>query len=204
MIFWVILFLLVIAISFTLALRSMRDYQEIPQKSKVEYGLFLIRQTANFHPRFLDNLHKEMTEKGLLISLERLFKGKKAVLTIFGPREFLEKFKPELDLLELEDYTPNIDSKNISIWEVDGVDNVFSYLPQLGENDQFFWQVVLNPHEGKAGYFKIQIRAALYPVEVLRSSIAQMMDFYRLRSWSNTSKSLVVDSSAVLNLLKVN
>ncbi|EKD84968.1 MAG: hypothetical protein ACD_38C00123G0003, partial [uncultured bacterium] len=89
MILWLILFLLIIGISFILAFRSMKDYQEIPKASKVEYGLFLIRRTDSFDAGVLGSIGKFMLDNSLIISLERLFKGNKAALTIFGPKEIL-------------------------------------------------------------------------------------------------------------------
>src|SRR3989338_5569825 len=110
MILWLALFILVIAISFILALGSMREYQEIPLKSKEEYGLFLIRNIVNLDAALLESLREHIAKDGLLLSIERLFRGQKAALTIFGPKRILENFKAELSLLELDDYSLNLNS----------------------------------------------------------------------------------------------
>lgn len=172
MILWIALFILVVAISFVLALQSMRDYQEIPQHAQTEYGLFLIRQTGMFNASVLDSLRTLMLKKGLIISIERLFKGKQAALTIFGPKEILKKFSSQLDLLELEDYTLNLDGKEVHTWEV-GVreaervnpqllNDIFKDLPMLSDQDQFFWQIILGAKPDKEPFFQTQIRAAVY------------------------------------------
>lgn len=234
MILWIILFLLIVAISFVLAYRSMKDYSEIPKASKVEYGLFLIRQTENFTASALDSIGELMLEAGLIISIERLFKGTQAALTIYGPKIILDKFTPNLNLLELEDYASRLESKDISIWEVGlrdqkgylGGPNIFQNLSQLGQEDQFFWQVVLGSRKEKGSIsFQTQIRAALFCKDpsrkkVLTSSLQelkpgeltkipkpfsteQMMDFFKMRSLSKDSNGPILDSEGVLSLLKV-
>lgn len=230
MILWLALFFLVIAISFILALRSMRDYQDIFQQSKTEYGLFLIRQTERFNSNALDSIRKFLLEEeaGLIISIERLFKGSQAALTIFGPKNILDKFALEFNLLELEDYTQELESQHVSLWEVgvkdagkfnsESLDSVFNNLPLLEGEDQFFWQVVV-------GRDRTQIRAALYSKDPVRRqtladrfqnltsgqlikiprpfSSEQMMAFFRLRSLGKDSKAPVLDSEGIIRIVKV-
>lgn len=105
MVLWIVLFILVLAISFILALKSMTDYQEVP---KGDNGLFLIRQTKQL---------KDLLDASTNIVLERLFKGKQAALVVFGPRQIVEKYKNHLDLVELEDYT-NVDKDQVVAWEI--------------------------------------------------------------------------------------
>lgn len=231
MMLWLILFLLIIAASFILALLSMRDYQEIPEKSQEEHGLFLIRQTENFNAKFLDAIRKFMQAKGLIISIERLFKGSKAALTIFGPKKILEQFTQTLNLLELEDYTENFPFGDIVMWELGvknadnnlpHINNIFRSLPSLEHEDQFLWQVILMQGEGLS--FQTQIRAAVYSKEPARRqelaaqlqnlnagelikiprpfSKEQMINFYRLRSLSKDSKGSVLTSEGAARLLK--
>lgn len=233
MILWIALFLLVIAISFVLALRSMRDYQDIPQKTKEEYSLFLIRQPGNFNSQTLDDIGKSMLADGLIISLERLFKGSQAALTIFGPKRILSQFMESLNLLELEDYTEGYSSSDVSIWEM-GAKNtnrqsdntIFENISQLGGDDQFFWQLVLGAKKIKDNLaFQTQIRAVVYCQDPIRRkalvplfenlqsgslikvpkpfSTEQMMDFYNLRVLSKDSSGAILDSAGVINLLRV-
>src|SRR5688572_3161726 len=117
MILWVVLFVLVVAISFVLAAQSMRDFSEVPAK-EAEYGLFLIRNTVALTPAVLDSIKNELLESKTIISFERLFKGGKSALVAFGPRELLLNHQSALDLLELEDYTQNVEVEHISAWEV--------------------------------------------------------------------------------------
>ncbi len=227
MILWLALFVLVIAISFVLALQSMRDYQEIPQKPKEEYGLFLIRRLDNFNPVILESILKQVFAKNLIISIERLFKGNQTALTIFGSKTILQRFNNDLDFLELEDYALNLDSKDVSVWEMgvrdadkfneDNLGDIFHNFPKLEDEDQFFWQVVV-------GKERAQIRAALYSKKPARRkvlapvlqnltlgtlikvpkpfSIEQMMGFYRSRSLGKDSKAPDLDSAGVMRLLK--
>ncbi|MBI2196792.1 hypothetical protein HYU45_04260 [Candidatus Daviesbacteria bacterium] len=233
MILWIALFLLVVAISFVLALRSMRDYQDIPQRKKEEYGLFLIRQPGNFSAQILDHIGKAMLVDGLIISLERLFKGSQAALTIFGPKRMLDQFMESLSLLELEDYTEGYSSSEVAVWEMgvretghQSVNTVFENISRLGADEQFFWQLVLGAKKIKETIvFQTQIRAVVYSKDPLRRKVLvplfenlqagslikvpkpfsteQMMDFYRLRSLGKDSSGPVLDTEAVIRLLKV-
>lgn len=173
MILWFVLFLLIIGISFVLAFRSMKDYQETPKNFKSEYGLFLIRHPDRFNANVLDAIGQSILEEGLIISIERLFKGKQAALTIFGPKKILDRFTESLNLLELEDYANALDHKDISVWEVgvkgakdfkfDSPNNIFKNLSELKEEEQFFWQMVLGVRKEKEGLsFQAQIRAVIY------------------------------------------
>lgn len=179
MILWLALFLLVVGISLLLAFRSMKDYQEVPQSQKVEYGLFLIRQPQEFNASFLDALKELMFKDKLIISAERLFKGTQAALTIFGPKSLLNQFAQKLNLLELEDYTSNLNSEETSVWElgVKGaqkfediqIENIFQDLPNMEPDDQFYWQVVLEAVKTKGSLsFDSQIRAALFVKDPIR------------------------------------
>lgn len=169
MILWVVLFILIIAISFVLAFRSMKDYQEIPQQGKAEYGLFLIRKPSGFNTMFLDELLIKTKGVNLIVSIERLFKDKKSALLLFAPKNILQNFFDQLDLIELEDYTPSLSVKDTVVWEVgfkknipnEIMPNIFSAFPDLLGNDQFFWQVILG---GK----RTQIRAVLYSEDPAR------------------------------------
>lgn len=228
MFLWLALFLLVILISFILAFRSMKDYQEIPQKTHVEYGLFLVRQIKNFDVGIVDSIYQIVFTSGEIVSFERLFKGHQTALTIFGPKNILAQFQDELDLLELEDYTTEFNIDNVSIWEV-GVrrnanlnpghfNKIFSELPKLEADEQFFWQVI--PRQ-----YQVQIRAAVSSKDPSRKkmltstlqnlnagglikipkpfSTQYMIDFYRARSLSKGNSRVTLDSEGVLHLLRV-
>jgi len=171
--------LLVVAISFVLAYMSMKDYHYAPRISKDEYGLFLIRQTANLNTEALRSMSHQMLSEGLIISVERLFKGPQAALTIFGPRKILSKFMESLNLLELEDYTEKLMTSHISVWEVgarslkdqgQAAGNIFEGLSKLGAEDQFFWQIILGAKKGNELTFQTQFRAAVYATDTIRKN----------------------------------
>lgn len=174
MILWLVLFALVIAISFILAFQSMRDYQESPKHSTVEYGLYLVRNTSGLTTYILDLIHDQIVKKGLLFSLERLFKGGKSALVIYGPKSTLSDISDKLSLLELEDYT-EIDKEQVMAWEmgvkkpslteerIQNIDNFFNDFPLLSDTEQFWWQLVLQANNKKErGLFTGQIRAVVY------------------------------------------
>lgn len=144
MLFWIILFLLIIAISFVLAFLSMKDFAQKPTDSKAQYGLFLIRNIKALNADFLNTIHQELSVKGLIFSIEKLFKGHRAALVIYGPRDFLQKYQDVLDLLELEEYT-NVEALEVVSWEVDTTDGGLNGIPQILEDEQFWWQVILKP-----------------------------------------------------------
>lgn len=148
MIFWLVLFIIIVSVSFVLAYLSMRDYQEIPKLS-TENGLYLIQAPNALTAKLLENIYSQVEENGYVVSLERLFKGQKSALVIFGPKAVLEKFTGLLKLLELEDYA-RVDLSKVLIWEVARkevipfeVDNLFGNIPDFSSSEQFWWQVIL-------------------------------------------------------------
>lgn len=184
MILWLALFFLIIAISFVLALLSMRDFPQLPHSQK-EDGLFLIRQPGNLSTDILNLIQTRITEEGAVVSIERLLKGKKSTLVIFGPKKVLQSL-PQLDLLELEDYT-DVNRGNLSAWEVGvksfkdrnlSVKSFFKDLPQLDMEEQFWWQIVLGSS------FQSQIRAVVISPDIQKrwdlSSSIQRLDLGRL------------------------
>lgn len=227
MILWIILFLLIVGISFLLALRSMRDYQEIPQTKTTEYGLFLIRQIENFDENILNSLREHIHAENLILSIERLFKGKQTALAVFGPKKVLGNFADRLNLLELEDYA-DLNHEDTFTWEIgmknsknislENLNNNFKNMPELAGEDQFFWQVVIgkNQTQIRAAFFNKdpQRREVLIPllqdlgagelVKIPRPfSKEQMMSFYQLRSVSKDSGMPVLTSSEITQLIKI-
>lgn len=209
MILWLTLFLLIVGISFILALRSMKEFHEIPRKSQADYGLFLIRQIKNLDARLLDSLRQLLIAEEAIVSLERLFKGRQAALTIFGPKNILAKFQTELDILELEDYTAGFRENEMVVWEIEAGEIFKLNPPQLEAEEQFFWQVIL------AGKNQVQIRAAVLSKDPMRRvmlasaqnlkavSNKQMVDFFKSRGLRKISNGLVLDSEEVIRLLKI-
>lgn len=150
MLLWVVLFLIIIAISFLLAFQSMKDFAEKPSALGKDYALFLIRNPQALSEKLLEELHALTFKTGHIITLERLFKGAKSAVVVFGPKSILDNY-PDLNLLELEDYT-TVNEDHVITWEIGTKDpvlfhfypiSVFKQLPKLGEDQQFWWQLTL-------------------------------------------------------------
>lgn len=171
MLIWFVFFVLVVAISFVLAVSSMGDYQEHPLKSGQPYSLFLIQKPQAFRVDQLIKLHELTVGGGLLFSLEKLFKGSKKALIIFGPTTVLRSFAQILSLLELEDFSQKLSEeegfskRQIASWEM-GLKKTLATSPQFGkfwsetppllEDEQFWWQIVLSPLPSKSFWKKIR------------------------------------------------
>lgn len=149
---WLAIFLIIIIASFILAYLSMRDFSEIPSIKK--FGIFLIQNPHALTKTVLDHIYSEIKKENQVLSLERLFKGEKSALVIFGPHDILSNYSNILNLLELEDYT-NIDTGKVVIWEMGVKDkrlnitseNIFEGLPKLNSDEQIWWQLVLQPQQ---------------------------------------------------------
>lgn len=226
MILWLVFFLLIIAISFILAFQSMKDFHEVSPETPPDYGLFLVRQIKNLDTKLLDSIRQLMLAEKEILSLERLFKGRQTAVTIFGPKNILARFQSELDILELEDYTLKFKDGSVSVWEMGArdsklnsvpADQIFSNLPQLREEEQFFWQVILNKSQ-------VQIRAAVSSNDPMRKKMftsaqnlntgglykipkplsnEQMIELYKARSMGKANEGLNLDSEGIISLMKV-
>jgi hypothetical protein len=219
MILWVALFILVVAISFVLAVQSMRDFSEVPDKIR-EYSLFLVRNTAGLNKELISSLVKEL-KPGAFISLERLFKGTKSALVVFGPKSLLVHHRA-LDLLELEEYS-KVEAEHIFAWEV-GVKNtdgtqLFKNMPQLHNHEQFWWQVIISSE------FIPQITAVVFGPDIDRRhglahhlqniekehvfklpkafSNAQLLEFYQKRSLRKDFKNPKLSAEKILRLIQL-
>lgn len=221
MILWVLLFALVVAISFVLALKSMVDYQEIPAHAGEEYSLFLIKRPQELSVDLLSSLHHKLLAEGLIISFERLIKGSQAALVVYGPKTLLSQYKHTLDLLELEDYT-NVDPRHISAWEVGIKHPDVPNFPPLSLDDQVWWQLALAAKKGD--FFHPHIRLIVVSSddrrrEILKQTLqdlspdkfvklpkdfsdTSLLDFYKKRGFrKDSNKNLRPEE--VINLLKV-
>lgn len=219
MILWVVLFALVVAISFVLAARSMRDFTEIPTKDE-QYSLFLIRNTQGLDAGMIDSIHRQLLQTKSIISWERLFKGLKSAMVVYGLTKLLGNYKNALDLLELEDYT-NASVDDISAWEVGikAAGKVFSNLPVFSDAEQFWWQIIISSS------FKIQIRAIVVAVDVEKRnnlteilhnlapekiiklpkaySNEQILEFYKTRSFRKDDNNPALKPADIVRLLSL-
>ncbi len=140
----------------------MRDFPDLLPYEKA--GVFLIRAPHNLTAELLEKI-KNRFNRGEIISFERLFKGSKSALVVFGPRS-LTDFS-ELSLLELEDYS-YVDPESVSVWDVvlkggEIPDNIFADLPSLNVDDQFWWQLALRVRKGE---FQTEIRSVVYTQDI--------------------------------------
>lgn len=149
MVIWLILFFIVLFVSFFLAYRSIKDFQILPPYS-INTGLFLIKNTKGLTEEVLKGLFAGMVREDSTISIERVFKGSESALLVFGRKSILMSYFSILDLLELEDYI-NIKGKTVFFEET---------MPPLTLNEQFWWQMILLPQESE-NKFKVQIRTAI-------------------------------------------
>lgn len=232
MILWIVLFILVLAISFVLALKSMRDYQEIPTQSRGDFSLFLVRNSQALNEKFFNSLHSDLLRSGSNISIERLFRGKESAVVLFGPNNLLIKYKESLNLLELEDYT-NYELNKITAWEVgfkqkqqseNTTEPVFKNLPELSDAEQFWWQIVIWVKKGDADSFQIQIRAVVYADQLRKKDLtqklqnistnkflklpkaysdAQIIDFYKSRSFPKMGKKQKINGREIMQLISL-
>lgn len=169
MLIWVALFLVVFLISLVLAFKSLSDYRENPLLAAVPYSVYLIQKPENLKAEVLKDLHTTTSQNKLLVSFERLSRGERKALVVFGPPSIMHSFSTDLGLLELEDYSQKL-GENFLAWEVGKKraeskigEDVLSDLPKLDETDQFWWQLVLSP-KGKSNNdlnFTVAIRAVL-------------------------------------------
>jgi hypothetical protein len=222
MILWVVLFALVVAISFILAAQSMRDYSEDPEKDR-NYSLFLIRNTQGLTPSVLSSIRNELSESKAIISFERLLKGRKSALVIFGPRDLVLNHKTSLDLLELEDYT-NVSVEEISAWEA-GIkkdtkitQKLFQNIPNLLENEQFWFQAILpstlkpqltgvfiSTDESRRHTVTPALQNLSHEVHKLPKAFsnAQLLEFYQKRSYRRDNKNHHLKEEEILQLLLI-
>ncbi|MEK7617383.1 MAG: hypothetical protein AAB414_05010 [Patescibacteria group bacterium] len=226
MIFFWVLFLIVILISLILAFMSMKDFRQNPKDFNLDYGLFLVRRPSSLTPQVFDYLHQEFEKTGLIISIERLFKGRESAIVLYGPRKILINFTT-LDLLELEDYTNKL--TGASIWQMsarkkNGIrGSLFLDIPKLFKEEEILWQIILQAQKGGSRQFRAQILVAVLISDENRKkeismflqaqkgdlikvpqnlSSIQMMNFYQKRTILGRSK-LTLTGGEIAKLLSL-
>ncbi len=169
----IILFILVILISFFLALYSMKDFLIKPE-GKSGYGVYLVRNLGNFNIQSLNLILENILKKDL-ISFERLFKDRESALVIFGPSSLL-KFK-DLNLLELEDYT-SLDLNKLSVFEahLKSAENLKDNLPILSKQERIWIQAICKDSKGQIG---CQIRIVIYSENRLKELVDEFQDNFK-------------------------
>lgn len=158
------LFVLVILISLILAFRSMRDYADMPVYSSTPYSLYLVKNEAGINTDFLESIDQIINQKRLIISFERLYKGTKKALVVYGPVVILKQFADSLGLMELEDYSLKYNKDSIHpgilAWEISSRDyhkadkqilNLAKIPVTLNEWEEIWVQFVVQPKCEKNG-----------------------------------------------------
>ena len=140
----------------------MSDYREQPQNTAALYSLFLIGKTQALTLELMTQLYQAALAGRTILSLERLFKGSKRALVVFGPRQLLHQHKETLGLVELEDYS-RIVKGEISAWEMSRKNNdkkaeTINFAVPLMEGEECWWQLVLQSVPGSEPAFKSTIR----------------------------------------------
>lgn len=184
MLTWIILFVIVVFISFVLAFRSMVDYQEKPFNLAIQYSVYLIKNQYGLTEDVLKNLHRDTVKDNFILSFERLLKGDKSALVVFGPKTVLKSFVDILGLVELEEYSKKQPAA-FGAWEIGSKstnlvleNNLKIILPDLKNSEELWWQVVIQPQKDKKADFKATIRSVLLAedqkrVQELQSAISK-------------------------------
>ncbi|OGE25713.1 hypothetical protein A3C32_01240 [Candidatus Daviesbacteria bacterium RIFCSPHIGHO2_02_FULL_41_14] len=178
MVIWLLLFFIVILISFVLAIRSLRHYRENPARLGVTFSLYLIQNTSALTESLLEELNREVLEKRLVISFERLYKGDKKALIIYGPSLLLTNRVEKLGLLELEDYAirTHLHTQALEIGVKANADfqatNFHLAVDRIGlqDQEQLWWQVIVQPQIKNKGEIELNslIRVVIHTQEVSR------------------------------------
>lgn len=232
MIFWVMLFILVVLISFFLAMQSMRNFREVPQAQEEDYGLFLIRKTINITLDLLDQLHTLILKEGFIVSFERLFKGSESTLVLFAPRRIAQNYLDLLDLIEIEDYT-DVPKEGILGFEMGtkesnynnnkNLQNFFVNFPKLEDAETIWWQLIIMAKKDR--FFEIVPRVVIRGRDLIRAaeiekklhhlaggflikipkpySIGQILQFYQQRNFGKDMHNPTITSNEVLNLIRL-
>jgi len=189
--FWLVGLTIVIALSFYLASRSMKDFKETPKKD-INFTLFYVKNAFKLDSNIINKIHNLLLPSGAICSFEKLIKGQEAALIIYGPAQIKAQL-PELELVELEDYlaTPpkegesqipdpkkfelnksfawTLSSKNNDKKKLE-VKSDFLKLLELNDDQKFCWQIVCHPVKtkkedsgsgGADGNFQVTIRCMI-------------------------------------------
>lgn len=191
MIFYLIFIILLVAISIFLAYISMRDIYDFPEGGDVN-SLFLVRNPKAFARETLEYLQKGIKKGNQILSIERLYKGKKSALAVFGPRKLLEPLR-ELDLVELEDYT-KVSKKQVNAWEIKKTPPIAGRL-NLSDDEQVWLQYVLQARD--LG-FKLQMRVVHVSPNQKKPNAGKVYTDFLERSITPLGKGIVSISSEKL------
>lgn len=148
-------------ISLILAYISLTNYQYQPADAQESYGLFLVQKSHLVDERAIGELYLKLQPKKLMVSFERLFKGGKRALVVYGPLSVFRDFQDRWGLVEIEDYSLTAHLDHITLWEMKArtlpkrvwaVSSLVSEGALLSVEEQFWWQVILKPEDRKEAF----------------------------------------------------
>lgn len=186
---WIFLIIIVSVISYFLTKRSLRHYLETPD-SNIPHGVFLVQNPSEFNVEFLQDLASKNQGLDIIFSFERLYKGPMTALIIYGPSDLLKNF-PQLNLLELEDYTTKPDLSQILAWELrlrksisskqkeSRMEPKFLSSIKLSPDEELYFQVVCQSvrQEKPSLTFQVHMRVAVVAKDpVRRTNLAKELD----------------------------
>ncbi len=202
---WILIIIGLFLLSLALSFRSMHDFQESPHK-KITHGLFLVRNMANFNQDFLEDLKARASVKPRILAFEKVIKGPHQAILMYGPHSFIEQF-PELNLLELEDYTDRLIIQEITAEELTlkskqesqvNIEETFLNKVPLDGEDELFLQIVCRFIPAQSNLFASTIRVLVKaPTPASRSDIMRDVNF-RMSHVSNLIKRIFPRSSEQL------
>jgi hypothetical protein len=153
-IIWFFILFVLTFVSLLLTMRSLQNYREKAKDVPVEYGLYLIRYPQLVTETVIDHIMHQSIKIGASIAFEKLAKGDRKALVVYGPKQILQSFVTSMSFMEIEDYTIHADSRHINAWEVRVQSShqhpnfdvtLESQMPHLEEDEQIWYQVVTRP-----------------------------------------------------------
>lgn len=154
----ILVLLILAAIAFAVAWFSMSDFLDFPNRKY--FGVFLVRNINELTPSMLQRIEKlsnQLSRKydPMVISFERLHKGGDKALAICMPQDMVAQL-PELNLLELEDYSEKVFMSRVLSYDLSLTSSKFSLSDFRFENitlepdEHLFFQIVTSPFKGSS------------------------------------------------------
>lgn len=170
---WGLVTFFLVVVSYFLAKRSMKDFEELPDKS-YGYSLFLIRNLEALGNAVAQKIYTISHQNDCVFSFERLSRGGEQAVVLFMPSKYAANF-PELNLLEIEDYligeTPaknkiTKDKSFIALLKLATPPNInireqFSKL-ELKDDEMVSFQIVTSADASSPGVLQATLRCLIY------------------------------------------
>ncbi len=131
----------------------MRYYRERPNNLKNDYSVFLIQNPDALTEAVLTKITNKLIDQGSIVSFEKLARSDRQALVVYGPKQVLKELDPELNLIELEDYSKKL-THFVSCWEIGEKRtgdksyrevNLSLIEVNLADQEQLWWQIIVSP-----------------------------------------------------------